>query len=38
MEFLIISTLIELSYQWQSIKKELLNHQEKEDSIYTFKV
>ena len=34
----IISTLIELLYQWQSIKKELLNHQEKEDSIYTFKV
>ena len=37
-KILIISTLIELSYQWQSIKKELLNHQEKEDSIYTFKV
>lgn len=37
-KILIISTLIELLYQWQSIKKELLNHQEKEDSIYTFKV
>ena len=37
-KILIISTLIELSYQWQSIKKELLNHQEKEDSIYNFKV
>ena len=37
-KILIISTLIELSYQWQSIKKELLNHQEKENSIYNFKV
>ena len=37
-KILIISTLIELLYQWQSIKKELLNHQEKENSIYNFKV
>ena len=37
-KILIISTLIELSYQWQSIKKELLNYQEKENSIYNFKV
>ena len=37
-KILIISTLIELIYQWQSIKKELLNHQEKEDSMYNFKV
>ena len=35
---LIISTLIELIYQWQSIKKELLSYQEKENSIYNFKV
>ena len=34
----IISTLIELIYQWQSIKKELLSYQEKENSIYNFKV
>ena len=37
-KILIISTLIELSYQWQSIKKELLSYQEKENSIYNFKV
>ena len=37
-KILIISTLIELIYQWQSIKEELLNHQEKENSIYNFKV
>ena len=37
-KILIISTLIELLYQWQSIKKELLSYQEKENSIYNFKV
>ena len=37
-KILIISTLIELIYQWQSIKKELLSYQEKENSIYNFKV